>query len=136
MKTLILGGRIVTAAQDYTADIFIEDGRISAVGSFGRADADEVIDAGGLLVFPGGIDPHTHLDTPVAGTVISDDFDSGTRAAAAGGTTTIIDFAIQEKGEDPRSALERGHRMAEGKAAVDYAFHQIITDPADDMCTT
>lgn len=133
MKVLIEGGRIVTAAQDYTADILIEDGRISAVGSFGGAEADEVIDAGGRLVFPGGVDPHTHLDTPVAGTVISDDFDSGTRAAAAGGTTTIIDFAIQEKGEDPRSALERWHRMAEGKAAVDYAFHQIITDLPDGM---
>ena len=131
MRLLVEGGRIVTAAQDYTADLLVEDGRIKAAGAFGGAEADEVIDASGLLVFPGGVDPHTHLDTPVAGTVISDDFDSGTRAAAAGGTTTIIDFAIQEKGEDPRSSLERWHRMAEGKAAVDYAFHQIITDLPD-----
>ena len=133
MRVLVEGGRIVTAAQDYPADILVEDGRISAVGSFGGVEADEAIDASGLLVFPGGIDPHTHLDTPVAGTVISDDFDSGTRAAAVGGTTTIIDFAIQDKGDDPRSSLDRWHGMAAGRTAVDYAFHQIITDLPDRM---
>ena len=133
MSVLVEGGRIVTATQDYVADILIEDGRIRAIGSFGSVEADETIDASGHLVFPGGIDPHTHLDTPVAGTVISDDFDTGTRAAAVGGTTTIIDFAIQEKGSDPRSSLTRWHEMAVGKAAVDYAFHQILTDLPDSM---
>ena len=133
MRVLVEGGRIVTATQDYIADILIEDGRIRAVGGFDGVEADETIDASGHLVFPGGIDPHTHLDTPVAGTVISDDFDSGTRAAAVGGTTTVVDFAIQEKGADPRSSLMQWHAMADGKAAVDYAFHQIITDLPDSM---
>ena len=133
MTVQVLGGRIVTATQDYVSDILIEDGRIRAIGAFGSVEADETIDASGHLVFPGGIDPHTHLDTPVAGTVISDDFDTGTRAAAVGGTTTIIDFAIQEKGSDPRSSLTRWHEMAVGKAAVDYAFHQILTDLPDSM---
>ena len=133
MKVLVEGGRIVTATQDYVADVLIEDGRIRAIGSFEGTEADETIDASGHLVFPGGIDPHTHLDTPVAGTVISDDFDTGTRAAAVGGTTTIVDFAIQEKGSDPRASLMRWHEMAEGKAAVDYAFHQILTDLPDRM---
>jgi len=133
VTTLVEGGRIVTATDDYVADILIEDGRIRAIGDLEGTEADEIIDAAGHLVFPGGIDPHTHLDTPVAGTVISDDFDTGTRAAAVGGTTTIIDFAIQEKGDDPRSSLMRWHEMADEKAAVDYAFHQIITDLPDSL---
>ena len=133
MTVLVEGGRIVTATQDYVADILIEGERIRAIGAFGGVEADETIDASGHLVFPGGIDPHTHLDTPVAGTVISDDFDTGTRAAAVGGTTTIVDFAIQEKGSDPRASLMQWHEMAEGKAAVDYAFHQILTDLPDSM---
>ena len=133
MSTLVEGGRIVTATEDYVADILIEDGRIRAIGDLEGTEADEIIKASGHLVFPGGIDPHTHLDTPVAGTVISDDFDTGTRAAAVGGTTTIIDFAIQEKGADPRSSLMRWHEMADEKAAVDYAFHQIITDLPDSL---
>ena len=130
---MVEGGRVVTATQDYVADILIENGRIRSIGSFEGVQADETVDASGHLVFPGGIDPHTHLDTPVAGTVISDDFDSGTRAAAVGGTTTVVDFAIQEKGADPRSSLMQWHAMAEGKAAVDYAFHQILTDLPDSM---
>ncbi len=133
MRLLVRGGRIITASQDYTADILIDGERIHAIGDLGKVEVDETIDGAGHLVFPGGIDPHTHLDTPVAGTVISDDFDTGTRAAAVGGTTTIIDFAIQEKGADPRSALMRWHAMAEGKAAVDYAFHQILTDLPDGL---
>lgn len=133
MTVLVKGGRIITATQDYVADLLIEDGRIKAVGAFGGIEAGETVDAAGHLVFPGGIDPHTHLDTPVAGTVISDDFDTGTRAAAVGGTTTIIDFAIQEKGSDPRASLMKWHAMADGKAAVDYAFHQILTDLPDSM---
>ena len=133
MKALVEGGRIITATQDYVADLLIEDGVIRGIGAFEGLEADETIDASGHLVFPGGIDPHTHLDTPVAGTVISDDFDSGTRAAAVGGTTTIIDFAIQEKGADPRSSLMRWHERARGRAAVDYAFHQILTDLPDSL---
>ncbi len=136
MRLLVQGGRIVTATQDYVADILVEDGRIKAIGDLEGIEADEIIDAADHLIFPGGIDPHTHLDTPVAGTVISDDFDSGTRAAAAGGTTTVVDFAIQDKGVDPRASLTRWHEMAAGKAAVDYAFHQIITDLPDRMLSS
>jgi len=127
-RTLVTGGRIVTAGQDFVGDILIEDGQIASVGSLGEITADEVIDAAGMIVFPGGVDPHTHLDTPVAGTVVSDDFTSGTIAAVVGGTTTIVDFAVQEKGTDPRLALEAWHQRASGKAAMDFAFHQIITD--------
>ncbi len=133
MRLLVEGGRIITSTQDYVSDILIDGGRVRAIGSFEGLEADQVVNASGRLVFPGGVDPHTHLDTPVAGTVISDDFDSGTRAAAVGGTTTIIDFAIQEKGTDPRSSLEEWHGRASDKAAVDYAFHQILTDLPDDL---
>ena len=133
MSVLVTGGRVVTSTDDTLADVMIEDGRVTAVGSLGGATADDVIDASGNLVFPGGIDPHTHLQTPVAGTVVSDSFDTGTKAAAVGGTTTIIDFAIQEKGSDPRFAYEHWREMARDNAAVDYAFHQIITDLPDSL---
>ena len=126
--TLIRGGRVVTAARDATEDILIESGKIARVGNLGDFAADRVVDASGKLVIPGGIDPHTHMDTPAGGTVISDDFYTGTAAAAVGGTTTIIDFAIQKQGDDPRVSLEEWFGKSEGRAAVDWAFHQIITD--------
>jgi dihydropyrimidinase len=95
-------------------------------------NADKVIDASGKLVIPGGIDSHTHFDMPFGGTMSADDFESGTRAAAHGGTTTIIDFAIQTKGESTLKGLETWHGKAEGKASIDYGFHMIITDMDDD----
>src|SRR3712207_948309 len=98
MKTLIKNGRIVTAADDYKADILIEGERISVIGAKLEIEADVVIDASNKLVIPGGIDPHTHMELPFGGTQSSDDFFTGTRAAAFGGTTTIIDFAVQNKG--------------------------------------
>jgi dihydropyrimidinase len=134
MRTLIKGGTVVTAVDTYEADLAIVDGKIAAI--FGK-DAepggtyDETIDASGKYVMPGGIDAHTHLDMPFGGTTSSDDFATGTLAAAYGGTTSIVDFAIQQKGEPLRKGLDLWHAKAEGKAAIDYAFHMIMTDVND-----
>lgn len=132
MSVLIKNGRIVTAVDDYHADIFIEKETVSLIGANLSVKADTVIDAQGKLVIPGGIDPHTHLDMPFGGTTSADDFETGTRAAAHGGTTCIIDFAIQQKGQSTLAALDTWHKKAEGKTAIDYAFHMIITDMMDD----
>jgi dihydropyrimidinase len=127
--TIIRNGTIVTATDTYAADIGIAGGRISAIGAGLPAEnAQRVVDARGLLVIPGGIDVHTHLDMPFGGTKSADDFESGTIAAAYGGTTTLIDFAIQYKGQTLRHALDIWMKKAEGKATIDYAFHCIITD--------
>lgn len=99
MKKLIKNGTIVTAADTFTAEILIEDGKIAQIGDNLPANGAEVIDAKGCLVIPGGIDPHTHLDMPFGGTVTKDDFETGTIAAAFGGTTTVIDFCLTNKGE-------------------------------------
>ncbi len=131
MKTLIKNGRIVTAVDDYHADILIEDGTVSLIGKTLDIEADKVIDASGKLVIPGGIDPHTHMDLPFGGTSSSDDFFTGTRAAAFGGTTTIIDFALQNKGESMLKGVDTWHEKAEGKAVIDYGFHLITTDFED-----
>src|SRR5882757_8465553 len=106
MSTLIKNGRIITAEQDYTADIYIERDKITAIGTDLKMQADKIIDAKGKYVIPGGIDVHTHMDMPFGGTTSSDDFETGTRAAAFGGTTTIVDFAIQAKGTKMRDALD------------------------------
>jgi dihydropyrimidinase len=129
MRTLIKGGTCVTASDTYKADVLIEDGKIVGTAArFEGVTADETIDATGKYVFPGGIDAHTHMDMPFGGTTSSDDFETGTVAAAHGGTTTIIDFAIQTKGSSLRQALDTWHGKAEGKAAIDYGFHVIATD--------
>src|SRR3982751_4245183 len=99
MKKIIKNGTIVTATDTYQAEILIEDGKISQIGTNLSATGAEIIDARGCFVFPGGIDPHTHLDMPFGGTVTKDDFESGTIAAAFGGTTTVIDFCLTEKGK-------------------------------------
>jgi dihydropyrimidinase len=133
MKTaLIKNGQIVTSSQRYFADVFIVDGRIAAVGQLSDLVTDHVIDASGCYVMPGGVDPHTHMDTPVAGTTTSDNFETGTMAAAVGGTTTIIDFPIQSKGQDPRDAVVQWHLKAQGVSTIDWAFHQIITEVTDE----
>ncbi len=131
MKTLIKNGRIVTAVDDYRADILIEDEQISMIGKSLEMEADVVIDAAGKIVIPGGIDPHTHMDLPFGGTSSSDDFFTGTRAAAHGGTTTIIDFAVQNKGESMLKGVDTWHQKAQGKAVIDYGFHLITTDFED-----
>ncbi len=131
MKTLIKNGRIVTAVDDYRADILIEDETVSVIGKSLEMEADKVIDAAGRLVIPGGIDPHTHMDLPFGGTSSSDDFFTGTRAAVFGGTTTIIDFAVQNKGESMLKGVDTWHQKAEGKAVIDYGFHLITTDFED-----
>jgi len=132
MSILITGGRVVTAADDYFADIFIENDKVTHIGVNLQLKADQVLDATGKLVIPGGIDPHTHLDMPFGGTTSADDFESGTLAAAFGGTTTVVDFAIQTKGESTLAGLDTWHQKAEGKASIDYAFHMIVTDMPDE----
>src|SRR5262252_11052512 len=130
--TLIVNGTVVTATDTYSADVAIADGKVTAIAqALPRDGAKRVIDAKGKYVFPGGIDVHTHLDMPFGGTTSSDDFETGTRAAAFGGTTTLIDFAIQYKGQTLRTAYDTWMQKASGKAVCDYAFHCIITDLAD-----
>ena len=129
--TLIVNGRVVTATDTYDADVAISGGKVAAVGkSLPRENAGAILDAAGKLVIPGGIDVHTHLDMPFGGTTSADDFETGTRAAAFGGTTTLIDFAIQYKGQSLRTAFDTWMAKASGKAVCDYAFHCIITDIA------
>ncbi len=134
MKTLIQNGHVVTAIDSYTADILVDGPTIGMIGvNLGKVvgPVDKTIDATGKLVFPGGIDPHTHMDLPFGGTSSSDDFETGTRAAALGGTTTIIDFAVQYRGQSLNQALDVWFAKAEGKAAIDYGFHLIVTDLPD-----
>jgi dihydropyrimidinase len=126
---VIRQARAVTAADIFTTDIGIRNGRIAALGRNLDAGARE-IDADGRHVTPGGIDAHCHFDQPTGdGSVMADDFLTGTRSAACGGTTTVIPFACQQKGQSLRAAVEDYHRRAGGKALIDYAFHMIITDP-------
>src|ERR1700759_216875 len=131
MSLLIKNGTIVTASDRYTGDVLVEGEKITTIGSVLTRAADRVIDATGKYLFPGGIDVHTHLDMPFGGTTSADDFETGTRAAAFGGTTTLIDFAIQYKGQTLRTAFDTWMQKASGKAVCDYAFHCIITDLAD-----
>ena len=126
--TLVRNGTIVTASDRYQADILVENGVISTIGKGLPARADTVVDASGKLVIPGGIDVHTHLDMPFGGTTSSDDFETGTIAAAHGGTTTLVDFAIQSPGQGLYPAYETWMGKAEGKAVIDYAFHMIVRE--------
>ncbi|HZR31215.1 MAG TPA: dihydropyrimidinase [Terriglobales bacterium] len=130
--SLIRGGTVVNASDSYLADVGIADGKVSAIAKELPANnARRVIDAPGKYVMPGGIDVHTHLDMPFGGTTSADDFETGTRAAAFGGTTTLIDFAIQYKGQSLRTAFDTWMAKASSKAVCDYAFHCIITDLPD-----
>ncbi len=126
--TIIVNGTVVTATDTSAADVGIAGGKISAIGKALPRDAKKIIDATGRYVFPGGIDAHTHLDMPFGGSTSADDFQTGTTAAAFGGTTTIVDFAIQYKGQDLRTAFDTWMKKADGKAVSDYAFHCIMTD--------
>src|SRR5215471_509894 len=123
MKTLIRNGHIVTAVDSYTADILVYGATGVLIGKDLEKIAgalDKTLDATDKLVIPGGIDPHTHMDLPFGGTSCSDDFETGTRAAAVGGTTTIIDFAVQYHGQSLNEALDVWFAKAEGKTAIDY----------------
>ena len=144
MRTLITNGTVVNADGSFRADVLIEDGKIAAVGLIGdqsvsgqalhalaQVAVDKTIDAAGRWVIPGGIDPHTHMDLPFGGTFSKDDFETGSLAAAFGGTTTIIDFAVQTKGEALRPGLDTWMAKAEGNCAIDYGFHMIMGDVND-----
>jgi dihydropyrimidinase len=131
--TLIRNGTVVTASDRYDADIYIDKGRISLIGQGLNLPADTILDASGKLIMPGGIDVHTHLDMPFGGTNSADDFATGTVAAAHGGTTTIVDFAIQSFGEGLFPAFEAWMRRAEGKAAIDYGFHMIVRELSEQV---
>jgi dihydropyrimidinase len=125
---LVRNGRVVTASESYEADLYVDGGKIALVGQGLSLPADTVIDASGCLVLPGGIDVHTHLDLPAGEATSADDFETGTRAAAFGGTTTVVDFATPEPGQSLLAALDTWRRKAEGKAVVDYGFHMALRE--------
>jgi dihydropyrimidinase len=135
MRTLIANGTVVTAEGSQAADVLIDGEAIAAIGA-GLAEAgmtaDETIDATGKYVIPGAIDVHTHMELPFGGTFAKDTFETGTRAAAFGGTTTIVDFAVQSRGKSLRDGLDAWHAKAEGNAVADYGFHMIMSDVNDD----
>ncbi|MEU3235662.1 dihydropyrimidinase [Streptomyces anthocyanicus] len=132
-RTVIRGGLVITASDEIHADVLIEDGRVAALAATGTPaaeafTAENVIDASGKYVIPGGVDGHTHMEMPFGGTYAADTFETGTRAAAWGGTTTIVDFAIQSVGHSLREGLDAWHAKAEGNCAIDYGFHMIVSD--------
>ena len=129
MRLVIKNGTVVTAEKTFGADVLVEGETIKEIRpGIAAGSADKVLDAAGMLLLPGGIDAHTHLDMPFGGTTSSDDFETGTRAAAMGGTTSIVDFAIQGRGTRMRDAFDTWRKKAEGKACIDYGLHMIITD--------
>ncbi|HTA62712.1 MAG TPA: dihydropyrimidinase, partial [Bacteroidia bacterium] len=128
MSLLIKNGRIITAADDYVADIFIEDDKITTIGKNLDVKATQTIDAKNKLVIPGGIDPHVHLDMPFMGTYSSDNYETGTRAALFGGTTMVIDFILQTQGKSLHDALKEWQGRSNGNALGDYSFHMAVTD--------
>jgi dihydropyrimidinase len=140
MRMLISGGTVVSPTGTQAADVLVEDERIVAIAAPGSesvtafAEGAQRIDASGKLVVPGAVDVHTHMEMPFGGTRSADTFESGTRAAAWGGTTTIVDFAIQRKGEPLRAGLDAWHAKAEGNCAIDYGFHMIVSDVNDQSC--
>ena len=136
MKTLLQKGTVVTVSGSFQADVLIDGEKISMMSSSidaGSVSADEVIDASGKYILPGTIDPHTHISMPFMGTYAQDDFDTGTVAAACGGVTCLVDFALQTKGETIRQCIDRKNGIAEGKASVDWSFHPGIMDPRPEV---
>ncbi len=133
MSILIKNGHVVTAAESYNADVYIEGEQIIAIGKNLSYSAEKIIDATGKLVFPGGIDPHVHLDMPFMGTYSSDDYETGTRAALHGGTTMVIDFILQTQGDTLHNALKTWQEKSRGKAVGDYSYHMAVTDFNDDV---
>jgi dihydropyrimidinase len=133
MSVLLKNGLIVTSGGSHVADVFIEGEKIRTIGTGLAAKADETVEATGKYILPGAIDPHTHLEMPFMGTTSADDWKTGSIAAACGGTTTILDFSLQGKGESLLDAVERQKGKAEGKSAVDYGIHPGVTDPRPDV---
>ena len=132
MSILIKNGNIITATDNYIADIFIEVETISAIGENLQVKADKEIDAFGKLVMPGGIDPHVHLDMPFMGTYSSDNYETGTRAALYGGTTMVIDFILQKQGNSLQTALQEWRSRSDNNCVGDYSFHMAVTDFNDE----
>src|SRR5437764_14958070 len=126
--TVIVDGTVVTAGGEFDGDVLIEGEKIAAVGRVTAPEGAQVVDAGGCYVLPGLIDNHTHLSMPFMGMMSSDDYDTGTQAAAAGGVTCLVDFAIQRDPDELRSALEEWQGRAAGAAHVDYGFHMAINN--------
>lgn len=135
MSLLIKNGRIITADADFTADIYVDGETIQAIGKNLNIKADTEIDASGKLVFPGGIDPHVHLDMPFMGTFSSDNYETGTRAALFGGTTMVIDFILQKQGNSLQSALDEWRSRSDNNCMSDYSFHMAVTDFNDNTRT-
>ncbi len=133
MDSKIVGGKVVTASETFRADVGIKNGRIVQLASRIKDKARQTIEAKGCYILPGAIDVHTHLDMPFGGSMTADDFFTGTRAAAFGGTTCLIDFAIQGKGQSLSEALEAWHAKADGKACFDYGFHLAVTDAREEV---
>ncbi len=133
MSVLFKGGTIVNATGRYVADVFADGDKIKAIGTDLDNPADEVVDAKGLYLLPGVIDPHTHIAMPFMGTYSQDDFETGTVAAACGGVTCLVDFDLQQKGESLLAALERQKALAEGKACIDYSLHLAVMDPRPEV---
>jgi dihydropyrimidinase len=130
---MLTGGRVVNSGGSVDADVLVHDGKIEAVGNLSGLPIDGVerVDCSGRLLLPGGVDVHTHLDSPMMGTTTSDDFETGTKAAACGGTTTLVDFAMQGQGEKLLESLDKHRAKAQGRAAIDYGFHMCVTDLYD-----
>jgi len=135
MRTLIKNGTVVTAESTTQADVLIDGEKVAGIAASGEHSweegADKVVDAGGKYLIPGAVDVHTHFELPFGGTFVSDSFESGTRAAAHGGTTTVVDFAVQVKGETVRDGFDTWMAKAEGNCAIDYGFHMIVGDIND-----
>src|SRR5574337_531971 len=135
MSILIKNGRIITADSVQVADIFITGETIQAIGKNLNVKADKEIDASEKLVFPGGIDPHVHLDMPFMGTFSSDNYETGTRAALFGGTTMVIDFILQKQGNSLQAALDEWRSRSDNNCVGDYSFHMAVTDFNDNTRT-
>src|SRR5438046_3153166 len=133
MSLLIKNGRIITADADQVADIFIESEIISAIGKNLSMKSEKEIDASGKLVFPGGIDPHVHLDMPFMGTFSSDNYETGTRAALFGGTTMVIDFVLQKQGNSLQAALDEWRSRSDNNCVSDYSFHMAVTNYSESI---
>jgi dihydropyrimidinase len=133
MDLIVKNGTVVTATDTYQADVGISNGKVAQIGTGLAADGARIVDATDCYVMPGGVDVHTHLDSPSFGFITVDDFKSGTRAAACGGTTSIVDFCMQGHGQSLADALTEWHAKADGKASIDYGFHSVVTDMTDSV---